>query len=98
RQLPRTRKDHRQTLQHAAEMFGQTLALLADVVFVGINSTREAHSNRSPPRVKCLEHVRVAEIDLVRAAARPLRVVPREILIDALARDFERNALLRPRA
>ena len=45
---------------------------------------------------KTIEHIGIAEVDLHRPPARTLPVVAPEISIDALERDLERNALLRP--
>ena len=46
--------------------------------------------------VERIEHVRLAEIDLHRPAARPLPVIALEVPIDALAGDLERHSQLGP--
>src|SRR5262245_54578671 len=52
--------------------------------------------HRPAPFVEYVENVRLAEVDLHRAAPRTLAIVALEATIDAGPRDFERHSLHRP--
>ena len=55
-------------------------------------------ADRPTPRLEHVENICFAEIDAHGTSARPSRVVPLEIAIDAAANDFERNSARRPAA
>src|SRR5687767_8204420 len=67
-------------------------------LFLSRLGARQTDTDGTPPRLECVEYVVLAEINLHRTTPHAFRVIPYEVRVDPLARDFERNALRRPAA
>ena len=78
-------------------MFGQTsLAPPALGLCLRLFCARKANADGAAPGIESIKDVVLAEIDLHRPASNPLRVVPHEVGVDALAGDSSTECPARP--